>query len=144
MLLATTEVVDLIDGSEYIGQMILKSDVMFNYIEAKNTLANDTESQSLITAFHDEKEKYEEVQRFGRYHPDYSDVMKTIRTTKREMDMNEKVAAFKIAERNLQALLDEVSERIAYSVSEQVKVPREGALLTDSGCGCGSGGSCGC
>ena len=142
MLLATTEVVDLIDGSEVIGQMILKSDVMFNYIEAKNTLANDTEAQRLIIAFHDEKEKYEEVQRFGRYHPDYSVVMKTIRTTKREMDMNEKVAAFKIAERNLQSLLDEVSGRIAYSVSEQVKVPKENALLTDSGCG--SGGSCGC
>ncbi|GGM20453.1 regulatory protein YlbF [Paraliobacillus quinghaiensis] len=141
-MLATTEVVDLLDESEYIGQMILKSDVMFNYIDAKNTLANDTEAQSLITAFHDEKEKYEEVQRFGRYHPDYSVVMKTIRTTKREMDMNDKVAAFKIAERSLQGLLDEVSERIAYSVSKQVKVPKDGALLTDSGCG--SGGSCGC
>lgn len=144
MLLATTEIVDLIDESERIGQMIMQSDLMIDYIEAKETLANDIEAQRLITAFHDKKEQYEEVQRFGRYHPDYSTIMKEIRATKRDMDMNDYVAKFKITERNVQALLDEVSERIAQSVSSQVKVPKDGALLTEGGCGCGSGGGCGC
>lgn len=60
------------------------------------------------------------------------------------MDLNDKVAAFKIAERNLQNLLDEVSQFVAESVSEQIKAPKDGAALTDSGCGCGSGGACGC
>lgn len=144
LLLATTEIVDLIDESERIGQMIMQSDLMIDYIEAKETLANDKEAQRLITAFHNKKEQYEEVQRFGRYHPDYSAITKEIRATKRDMDMNDYVAKFKITERNVQELLDEVSERIAQSVSSQVKVPKDGALLTDSGCGCGSGGGCGC
>lgn len=144
MMLATTEIVDILDRSEQIGQMILSSDVMNEYIEAKKILANDVEAQTLIKRFNDKKEQYEEVQRFGRYHPDYSKIMKEIRQTKREMDMNDCVASFKVAERNIQTLLDEVSGCIAHSISDQVKVPKDGALLTDSSCGCGSGGSCGC
>ncbi len=70
--------------------------------------------------------------------------MKRIRAAKRAMDMHDTIAAFKIAERSLQALLDDVSGLIAHSVSENVKAPKDGAALSDSGCGCGSGGTCGC
>ncbi|WP_226037917.1 YlbF family regulator [Aquibacillus saliphilus] len=144
-MLATLEIVDIVDQSEEIGQMILKSDVSEEYYKAKQALSNDKEAQSLITNFSKIKDQYEEVQRFGRYHPDYSFIMKEIRSTKREMDMNELVASYKIAERNMQNLLDEVSEAVAHSVSQQVKVPRDGALLKEGGCGCGSGSSgCGC
>jgi cell fate (sporulation/competence/biofilm development) regulator YlbF (YheA/YmcA/DUF963 family) len=143
-LFATMEIVDLLDTSEHIGQMVLQSDVMQEYHKAKKQVEEDKEAQRLISVFNNTKEQYEDVQRFGRYHPDYSMIMKSIRTTKREMDMNDSVAAFKVAERNLQGLLDEISQVVAFSVSEQVKVPKDGALLTDSGCGCGSGGGCGC
>ncbi|MCT2538082.1 YlbF family regulator [Aquibacillus koreensis] len=143
-MLATIEIVDLIDKSEHIGQMILQSDVMDEYIKRKTALLDDQEAQRLITDFQKVKDQYEEVQRFGRYHPDFSTIMKEVRSTKRDVDMNETVAAFKVAERNLQGLLDDISEIVAHSVSQQVKVPREGALMKDSGCGCGSGGGCGC
>src|SRR5699024_7336350 len=81
------------------------------------------------------------------YHPDYREIMTNVRSTKRKMDMNRYVASFKLAERNLQRFLDEISECIAHSVSEQVMVPKDDIALTDSGCysgGCGAGGSCGC
>ncbi len=143
-LLATIEIVELLDKSEHIGQIVLQSDVMQEYNNAKRILEEDKEAQQLISTFTKMKDQYEEVQRFGRYHPDYSTIMKDMRATKREMDMNDKVASFKIAERNLQDLLDEVSQIVAFSVSEQVKVPKDNALLKDGGCGCGSGGGCGC
>ncbi|MBM7572260.1 YlbF family regulator [Aquibacillus albus] len=144
-MIATLEIVDLIDKSEDIAQLILKSDVMEAYRHAKNNLEEDDEAQQLIAAFKHTKDQYEEVQRFGRYHPDYNHIMKSIRSTKREMDMNDKVASFKVAERNLQELLDEVSQLVAFSVSDNIKVPQDGALLKDGGCGCGSGSSgCGC
>ncbi|WP_138415049.1 YlbF family regulator [Aquibacillus sediminis] len=144
-MLATLEIVDVLDKSEHIGQMILTSETMEEYQKAKQALELDKEAQKRIAVFQQTKDQYEEVQRFGRYHPDYSKIMKDIRATKREMDMNETVAAFKVAERNLQNLLDKVSEIVAYSVSEQIKVPKDGAILTDGGCGCGSGSSgCGC
>ncbi|MFD1038758.1 YlbF family regulator [Virgibacillus byunsanensis] len=143
-MIATMEYVDILDRSEAIGKMILESEVVEDYENSRKALQEDAESQQLIKAFIDIKNHYEDVQRFGSYHPDYNEIMKKVRTTKREMDMNDKVATFKIAERNLQKLLDEVSEYIATSTSEQIKAPKDGAALTDSGCGCGSGGSCGC
>ncbi|RWZ60719.1 YlbF family regulator [Halobacillus fulvus] len=145
-MLATMEIVDLLDRSEAIGQMVMESETMENYQQAKFELDQDKEAQSLIKKFTDMKEHYEDVQRFGRYHPDYNSIMKEVRAVKREMDMHEKVAQFKRAEREIQKLLDEISEMVAFSVSEQIKVPKNGMALTDSGCsgGCGSGGSCGC
>lgn len=143
-MIATMEYVDILDESELVGKMILQSDIMEQYQLAKKVLDEDKEAQNLIRTFADVKEHYEDVQRFGRYHPDYYDIMKQVRSKKRDMDLNDKVAAFKVAERNLQNLLDEVSQFVAESVSEQIKAPKDGAALTDSGCGCGSGGACGC
>ncbi|SHF48968.1 YlbF family regulator [Ornithinibacillus halophilus] len=143
-MIATLEYVNILDQSEELGKMVLQSDVFEEFRIAQSNLTEDKEAQQLIKAFTDIKEHYEDIQRFGRYHPDYNEIMKKVRMTKREMDMNDKVAKYKIAERNLQRLLDDISEYIAHSVSIDIKVPKDGAALTDSGCGCGSGGSCGC
>lgn len=143
-MIATLEYVDILDHSEMLGKMVLNSEVYEAYRIAKQELYNDIEAQQLIKEFNAVKDHYEDVQRFGRYHPDYSEIMKQVRTRKRAMDLNDKVAAFKIAERSFQSLLDEISQYIAHSVSTQIKVPIDGAALSDSGCGCGSGGGCGC
>ncbi len=143
-MLATMEIVDILDQSESIGKMVMDSEVMQNYQQAKQELGSDADAQRLIQDFTSMKDQYEDVQRFGRYHPDYSNIMKRVRGVKREMDMHEKVARFKKAEREVQKLLDEISQSVAFSVSEQIKVPRNGMVFTDSGCGCGSGGGCGC
>lgn len=142
IMIGTLEYVDILDRSELLGDMIQQSDVMQEFKAARDALYNDSESTRLINAFTNMKDHYEDVQRFGRYHPDYREIMKKVRLTKREMDMNDKVAQYKIAERNLQLMLDEISECIALSVSEQIKAPKDGAALSDGGCG--SGGSCGC
>lgn len=141
-MIATLEYADILDMSEELSDMVLHSDIMKTYENARETLRTDEEAQKLITAFNDIKEHYEDVQRFGRYHPDYNEIMKTVRTAKRKMDMNEAVARYKVAERDLQRLLDEISSCIALSASEQVKAPVDGAALTDHGCG--SSGGCGC
>ena len=143
-MIASMEYVEILDFTDELGQMVLHSDVMEDYHQKKLTLEQDEEAQRLIKAFLNIKDHYDDIQRFGKYHPDYQSIMKDVRQTKRAMDMHDAVAEFKIAERNLQNLLDEISEYIAGSVSLEIKVPKEGAALSDSGCGCGSGGSCGC
>ncbi|KPH71158.1 MULTISPECIES: YlbF family regulator [Bacillaceae] len=141
-MIATLEYVEILDHSEKIGKMVLDSEVMEDYKKSRVALDEDQEAQALIKAFNDMKIHYDDIQRFGRYHPDYNEIMKKVRSTKRKMDMNDKVAKFKIAERNLQKLLDEISQFVAQSVSIQIKAPQDGAALTDSGCG--HGGACGC
>lgn len=143
-MIANMEYVTILDYSEQLGHMVLQSEVMEDYQQKKTALAQDEVAQQLIKAFTNIKDHYDDIQRFGRYHPDYQEIMKQVRQTKRAMDMHETVAAYKVAERNLQTLLDEISEYIAFSVSNQIKAPKDGAALSDSGCGCGSGGGCGC
>jgi cell fate (sporulation/competence/biofilm development) regulator YlbF (YheA/YmcA/DUF963 family) len=144
-MLATTERIDLLERADQLSAMILTSEAAEQYRACLYKVKNSRETQRKIKTFVKMKEQYEEVQRFGRYHPDYKTVMMSIREVKREMDMDIHLAEFKKAETDLQSLLDEVSLIIGKSVSESVKVPT-GNPFFDSSCGggCGSGGSCSC
>lgn len=146
-MIVTLEHVDILDKTEALGKMILQSEVMHRYEQAHHTLYNDETATKLIRSFASMKEKYEEVERFGRYHPDYATIMREIRSIKREMDMHPYVAEFKLKERELQRFLDDISELIAKSVSNQIIVPREDSLYDNQMCttgNCGVGHACGC
>ena len=146
-MFATIEGIELLDLSDELSGMIMHSDITVQYLHRYNDLKSSKESMDKINRFVKLKELYEEVQRFGRYHPDYTRVMKEIRETKREMDMDAKVAQFRVAENELQGLLDEVSSLIGQAVSKNVKIPTGNAFFdSSSGCsgGCGSGGGCSC
>lgn len=146
-MLATIERIELLDKADELVQMVLNSDIAENYRQCLYRVKSSKETQAKVSAFVKMKERYEEVQRFGRYHPDYKEVMGQIRVLKREVDLDDFVAEFKKAENDLQGLLDEISVLIGRSVSESVKVPTGNPFFdTGSSCGggCGSGGSCGC
>ncbi len=78
-MLATSERVELLEHAEGLAKMILKSDVAEQYRICLYKLKNNEESQRKINHFVSLKELYEEVQRFGKYHPDYKRVMLQIR-----------------------------------------------------------------
>ena len=146
-VLATTEILLIQEEAEEIAEMILESDVAEQYSICLANIQSNKETQRKIHSFNKMKELYEEVQRFGKYHPEYKKVMMEIRQLKREMDLDDNVAAFKIAENGLQKLLDDVSVIIGRSVSTFIKVPTGNPFFDElSGCsgGCGSGGSCSC
>ncbi|GHI01275.1 YlbF family regulator [Neobacillus kokaensis] len=142
-MLATLERVQLLEYAEDLAKMVLESDVAEQYQVCLYKMQKNPETQKKIQRFVRLKDLYEEVQRFGKYHPDYKRVMIQIREYKREMDLDPHVAAFKLAENDLQSLLDQISKAIGGAVSSHIKVPT-GNPFFDSGHGCGSGGSCGC
>jgi len=147
-MIMTNEWVDVMDQSDILCTMILSSEQFYQYLDAHRAVYTDSNLVSEVNSFTRLKEQYEEVQRFGKYHPDYSKVMKDIRVTKRKLDMVDAVAHLKVAENELQDLLDEVSLLIGKSVSEGVKVPVSNPFFASSGSscgsGCGTGGSCSC
>ncbi|AQX53935.1 YlbF family regulator [Priestia flexa] len=146
-MLTTMRTIELLDESDALANMVLHSDVAEHYRECLNRLNKDTEAQKLIAEFGKMKEQYEDVQRFGKYHPDYKSITKQMRDIKRSVDLQHTIAAFKKAENELQKLLDEISVIIGQSVSEHIKVPTGNPFFdTGSSCGggCGAGGSCGC
>lgn len=146
-MLATTELLLIQEEAEKIAEMIIESDVADQYRICLANMQLSQETQNKIISFNKMKSLYEEVQRFGKYHPEYKKVMLEIRQLKRDVDLDTNVAAFKIAENNLQKLLDDISAIIGKSVSEFIKVPTGNPFFDElSGCsgGCGSGGSCSC
>lgn len=147
MMLITSEWVTILDETDLLSSMILSSEQAQKLREAYHNVYNDQILVQKIASFTRMKEQYEDVQRFGKYHPDYNKIMKEIRKQKRELDLDERVASLKVAENDYQDLLDEISLIVGKSVSESVKVPVSNPFFaTGSSCGsgCGSGGSCSC
>ncbi|ALS78180.1 MULTISPECIES: YlbF family regulator [Planococcus] len=146
-MIMTYEWAEITDFADELSQMILQSEQADLYREAYDSVYNDKNLANEIHAFARLKEQYEEVQRFGKYHPEYSRVMKQIRVDKRRLDLNEKVANLRLMENELQDLMDQVSFIIGRSVSEAVKIPSSNPFFSsDSSCGssCGTGGGCSC
>lgn len=137
-------------ATQDIADMILASEEMKLYMRAKEALKKDQNAQEQIRLFQKLKDNYEEVERFGKYHPDYSQVNEQVRKMKRDIQVMPTVQAFRKAETALEDLLFQVCRIVADGVSTTIKVPSDNPLYnlggscgTGSG-GCGTGGSCGC
>lgn len=147
MMIMTSEWAFILDEADELSAMILSSEQAQKLRNAYNDVYSNEKLVQQIQAFTRMKEQYEDVQRFGKYHPDYHKIMKEIRQQKRQLDLNELVANLKFAENDFQDLLDEISLIIGKSVSEAVKVPVSNPFFASNsscGTGCGSGGSCSC
>jgi len=146
-MMITSEWAQILDEVDVLSKMIRSSKEKALLQHAYNSVYSDVELVEEIASFQRMKEQYEDVQRFGKYHPDYQTIMKSIRLQKRKLDLNDKIAALKVAENDYQDLLDEISLLIGKTVSEAVKVPVSNPFLNSGsacGSGCGTGGSCSC
>lgn len=134
----------LIEANE-LAEMLLQSEAFEHYRSCKQQLLAHSEAQQLIREFNDCKERYNEVERFGVYHPDYKEVSTEIRKAKRALDLHEAIARYKKAESEVEEWLDEISRMIASEVSPSIKVPSGNPFFDQGGCsGCGSGNGCAC
>lgn len=148
-MLATMERVDILQRADELAQFVLQSEIGEQYLQTLYNMREDRLAQKKIKQFASMKELFEEVQRFGKYHPDYKRVNLEIRQLKRDMDLHPTIAEFKMAETGLQSLLDEISMRVGHAVSPTIKVPAGSPFFesASSGCSsgsCGTGGGCGC
>lgn len=145
MIVFDEEVIAILDETDQLADMIQASETYEQYATAKAKLENDATAQRLYQDFLKSKMKFDEVQRFGRYHPDYQEIMLKARRQKRAYEMHHTVIQYKQKETDLQALIDEVVLTIVSSVSEHIKVDVGVPFFkSDAGCGCNSGHECGC
>ncbi len=94
-MIATLDTVELLNASDELASIILQSELFSQYIEARDRLNQDKEAQYKIERFTTLKVSHEEVQRFGKYHPDFKTVSADIRVAKRELDRDESIVQFK-------------------------------------------------
>ncbi len=141
----SSETITILEKAESIAKEIILSDVGQAYLKMLSALRNDAIAQEKIAHFNHWKEKYEEVNQYGQFHPDWKQVSKEVRVAKREMDLHGTVSDFKKAETQLTYILDEVSLRIGHAVSPSVKVPTSNLFFEKKHqVGCSTGGQCNC
>lgn len=140
----TEETVSVLDDIEGLGEMIVKSELYQAYKMAEKELAENDEAHLLYQAFLKSKEKYDEVLRFGKYHPDYQNVMMDTRKRKRAYETLPVVVDYKKKEMALQTLVDEIITKIAFAFSENVKIEAGNPFFQKDAGGCSTGGSCNC
>src|SRR5690625_6329064 len=80
------EVVEILERAEKLGQMVKQSEDFELYHINKKIMYEDPLTIELLRKFNAMKDNYEDVQRFGRYHPDYTAIMKEVRTIKRRSE----------------------------------------------------------
>ncbi|GCF94565.1 hypothetical protein NRIC_24560 [Enterococcus florum] len=98
------------------------SNTFCTYINKKKQMNACLDVQRIKKEFVAKKEAFEQIQNFGEYAPDFSEKQRSVRKAKRTLDLNEKVAAFRLAETDLQTLLDSLGQSIASTLSPEIKV----------------------
>ncbi len=124
-----------------LGDMINQSVEVSDYLYWKQRVDSNPAIQELVRLLAKKKELFDETQRFGHFHPNYHSAKDEVTAVEQQLDQFEEVARFKQAEKVLDDLLHQMSEMIAYSVSDTIKVPSNDPLPKR---GCGGGGKCGC
>ncbi|SET47274.1 YlbF family regulator [Paenibacillus sp. NFR01] len=138
----TVDMAEVLTYAYELGDMINQSAEVSDYLYWKGRVDANPEIQAKIKKLQSKKDLFEETQRFGHFHPNYHAAKAEVEAVEKELEQFEEVARFKQAENRLDDILHSMSELIAYSVSDSIKVPSNDP--NPKGGGCGSGGSCSC
>ncbi|MCC4722147.1 YlbF family regulator [Salinicoccus sp. RF5] len=144
--MVTETELEILDQIDALNEKIRQTEVYRHYCKYRTLLEQDEEVAGLIDQFTRLKMDFEEVQRFGKYHPDFSTKRREINQFKKKLDMHPVIMEYRRAEYQLQEMLDEVLYHVSISVSSHVNVVSSNpffSVSSDSG-GCATGGSCGC
>lgn len=140
--LKTVDMAELLTYAYELGDMINNSLAVSDYLYWKRRVEEDAEIQVFVRKLAAQKELFEETERFGHFHPNYHEAKDKVAEVEKELERFEAVRNFKAAEKELDEILHQMSETIAFAVSETIKVPSNDPNPT--GGGCGSGGKCSC
>lgn len=136
---------EILDSLDSINYMVTETEEYKNYCNYKTLLDTDDEVRGMIKHFARLKENFIDVERFGKYHPDFSTKRKEINQYKKALDMHPIIMEYRRAEFQLQSLLDEILFIIWQSVSPHANIVSSNPFFSNSSnSGCATGGSCGC
>lgn len=137
----TVDMAEVLTYAYELGDMINQSMAVSEYLYWKQRVDESKDVQVLVKKLEAQKELFRETERFGHFHPNYHEAKDRVAEVERELEQIEAVRKFKAAERELDDILHQMSEMIAFAVSDSIKVPGNDS---HSQGGCGSGGKCSC
>lgn len=121
--------IKLINLAYELSDEIKNSNEYQKLIKLKKIIDTDQDIKTLISDFNKIKIKYEEVRKYGKYHPNLKDVQLQLQAIKEQVFEHPVIKEYKQLEKHLQKVLDQVSKEIATSVSNNIKHPNEVGLL---------------
>jgi cell fate (sporulation/competence/biofilm development) regulator YlbF (YheA/YmcA/DUF963 family) len=122
-ILATYDLVDELKDSETVSSLRR----LHKDIEDDKTIA------SLVEAFQRTKDAYEDAKQYGDYHPDLATRRSAFQAAKTALFEHPTVAAYKQLEQTFQRQLDDISRRLAHSISPKIKTPNDLGILPRHG-----------
>ncbi|MFD1176159.1 YlbF family regulator [Paenibacillus puldeungensis] len=137
----TVDMAEVLTYAYELGDMINKSSAVSEYLYWKQRVEQDADIRALVKKLDAQKELFRETERFGHFHPNYHEAKDRVAAVEKELEQFEAVRKFKAAETELDDILHEMSEMIAFAVSDSIKVPGNDPFPKG---GCGSGGKCSC
>lgn len=108
---------------------IKSSDSYKRLLILKQTMEEDQELHLLLTAFQKVKVNYDEVSKYGKYHPDLKRVRKELSDVKQQVFTHPVIVEYKVLEKEIQSILNNASKEIADAVSGKIKHPNELGLI---------------
>lgn len=138
--LQTVDMAQVLMYAYELGDLINQSVDVSDYLYWKRQVDVHEGIQSLVKKLAAKKELFDETQRFGHFHPDYHAAKDAVNAVEVELETFVEVRNFQLAEKKLDDMLHLMSETIAFSVSDTIKVPSNDPQPN----GCGSGGKCSC
>ncbi|SFS66735.1 YlbF family regulator [Marininema halotolerans] len=117
------DMTELLSEAYRLADRINESEEVHRFIEVKRALSEDGDARKLIKQFQTKKELFAEAQRFGHFHPDYHRAKDEAKAFLTEMKKYPLIKEYLELEETVDRILYEVSQRIAHSVSTEIKVP---------------------
>lgn len=121
-MIINEELFEIEKKCQLLVERIQECEAMQAFQQAKTRLKNSPAAQAKITAFQETKMKMEQIAPFGEFAPGYRELRQKLFQMKREMDLEEEVYQYRMAERQLQIQLDLIAKKLASSVSENILV----------------------
>ena len=127
------------DQIDKLVDTLIESKTFHEYQQAKRQMHENPVVQECANEFIQAKMSFEQIERFGKFAPDYKEKQRALRKAKRALDIQEEVALFRLSENDVQAILDETCLTIAHQISKEIKVDAGSPFFTTSS---GCGGTC--
>lgn len=133
-MIITENFFEIEDQTERLIQEILQSPETLVYRKRQAELYASPETIEKRAQFLAAKDEVEQMAHYGEFVPGFKEKQRTLRKRKRELDLDESVAAYRVAETNLQNILDTVGRQVAKTVSEEIKVDAGNPFFESKGC----------
>ncbi len=97
--------------------------------ELHQYIEQNPQLQQLISGFNQAKLQYDEVSKYGKYHPDLKEVQLRLKDVKENLYTNDIIKEYKELEQYIQKQLNGISKALAQSVSKKIKHPNSLGLI---------------